>query len=56
MTIHRDRPPGNRHVDETYIRARGYWRYLYRAIDSNRDIVEFGCSERRTLAAATCFL
>jgi transposase-like protein len=31
---------GRWHVDETYIRVRGQWRYLYRAIDSNGDTVE----------------
>jgi transposase-like protein len=44
------------HVDETYIRVRGQWRYLYRAIDSNGDTVEFWFSERRNLAAAKRFL
>jgi transposase-like protein len=44
------------HVDETYIRVRGQWRYLYRAIDSNGDTVEFWFSERRNLAAAKQFL
>jgi putative transposase len=44
------------HVDETYIKVRGQWRYLYRAIDSNGDTVEFWFSERRNLAAATRFL
>jgi transposase-like protein len=44
------------HVDETYIRVRGHWRYLYRAIDSNGDTVEFWFSERRNLAAAKRFL
>jgi putative transposase len=44
------------HVDETYIRVRGQWRYLYRAIDSNGDRVEFWFSERRNLAAAKRFL
>ncbi len=29
------------HIDETYIKVRGHWMYLYRAIDSNRDTVEF---------------
>lgn len=29
------------HVDETYIKVRGQWRYLYRAVDSNGDTVEF---------------
>ena len=35
------------HVDETYIRVRGQWRYLYRAINSNGDTVEFWFSERQ---------
>ncbi len=26
---------GRWHIDETYVRVRGQWRYLYRAIDSN---------------------
>ncbi|RDI53865.1 IS6 family transposase [Microvirga subterranea] len=44
------------HVDETYIKVRGQWQYLYRAIDSNGDMVEFWLSERRNLAAAKRFL
>src|SRR3954447_3336071 len=42
------------HMDETYIKVRGRWMYLYRAIDSNGDTVEFWFSERRNLAAAKC--
>jgi putative transposase len=44
------------HVDETYIKVRGRWMYLYRAIDSNGDTVEFWFSERRNLTAAKRFL
>jgi transposase-like protein len=44
------------HADETYIEVRGRWTYLYRAIDSNGDTVEFWFSERRNLAAAKRFL
>ncbi|QRM35703.1 IS6 family transposase [Microvirga sp. VF16] len=44
------------HVDETYVKVRGRWMYLYRAIDSNGDTVEFWFSERRNLAAAKRFL
>jgi putative transposase len=44
------------HVDETYIKVRGRWMYLYRAIDSNGDTVEFWFSERRDLIAAKRFL
>jgi transposase-like protein len=53
----RKRPvTGRWHVDETYIKVRGQWRYLYRAIDSNGDTVEFWFGERRNLAAAKRFL
>jgi putative transposase len=52
----RKRPVSRKwHVDETY-RARGRWMYLYRAIDSNGDTVEFWFSERRNLTAAKRFL
>jgi transposase-like protein len=46
----------NWHMDETYIRVRWQWTYLYRAIDSNGDTVEFWFSERRDLIAAKRFL
>jgi putative transposase len=53
----RKRPvTGRWHVDETYIKVRGQWRYLYRAIDSNGDTVKFWFSERRNLIAAKRFL
>jgi transposase-like protein len=53
----RKRPVGRKwHVDETYIKVRGRWMYLYRAIDSSGDTVEFWFSERRNLAAAKRFL
>jgi putative transposase len=53
----RKRPVSRRwHVDETYIKVRGRWTYLYRAIDSNGDTVEFWFSERRNLTAAKRFL
>jgi putative transposase len=53
----RKRPvTGRWHVDETYIKVRRQWRYLYRAIDSNGDTVEFWFSERRNLTAAKRFL
>jgi transposase-like protein len=40
------------HVDETYIKVRGEWKYLYRAIDSNGDTIEFWFSAKRNLTAA----
>ncbi|ANY84844.1 integrase (plasmid) [Microvirga ossetica] len=44
------------HVDETYIKVRRRWMYLYRAIDSDGDTVEFWFCERRNLTAAKRFL
>jgi transposase-like protein len=53
----RKRPvTGKWHINETYIKVRGQWRYFYRAIDSNGDTVEFWFSERRDLTAAKRFL
>jgi transposase-like protein len=53
----RKRPVTNRwHVDETDIKVRGQGRYLYRAIDSNGDTVEFWFGERHNLTAAKRFL
>jgi putative transposase len=44
---------GKWHIDETYIKVRRHWRYLYRAIDSNGDTVEFWFGERRKLAGVS---
>jgi transposase-like protein len=43
-------------LDETYIKVTGEWLYLYRAIDSNGDTVEFYFSKERDLTAAKRFL
>ncbi len=44
------------HVDETYIRVGGAWRYLYRAVDgAGRTAVEFLLSAARNAAAARRF-
>ena len=39
----------------TYIKVRGQWMYLYRAIDSVGDTVDFWFSQHRDLAAAKRF-
>lgn len=44
------------HLDETYVKVRGQWMYLYRAIDSIGDTVEFRFSEHRDLPAAKRFM
>lgn len=42
-------------VDETYIKVRGQWTYLYRAVDRDGQTLDFMLSERRNLAAARRF-
>lgn len=44
------------HVDETYIRVGGKWRYLWRAIDANGQLVDFRLTVRRDAKAAKAFL
>jgi transposase, IS6 family len=43
-------------VDETYVRVAGNWVYLYRAVDSTGDTIEFMLSPNRDLLAAKQFL
>ena len=42
-------------MDETYIKVNGKWAYLYRAIDSYGDTIEFLLRKRRDAAAAKAF-
>src|SRR6201984_2283721 len=41
--------------DETYIKVKGRWTYLYRAVDKQGRTVDFLLSERRDVAAAKRF-
>ena len=43
-------------VDETYIKVKGEWMYLYRAVDSAGNTLEFLLSETRDTQAAKRFL
>ncbi len=43
------------HVDETYVKVRGRWCYLYRAIDRSGGLVDTMLSEHRDMAAAKAF-
>jgi len=43
------------HVDETYIRVGGVWKYLYRAIDRDGNLVDSMLSEHRDMDAAKRF-
>jgi len=43
-------------VDETYIKVKGQWKYLYRAVDSKGNTLDFLLSAKRDAAAAERFL
>ena len=43
-------------VDETYIKVRGAWKYLYRAVDSEGNTLDFLLTAKRNAKAAKRFL
>jgi putative transposase len=54
---HRKRPVGRSwRMDETYIKVKGEWRYLYRAVDKTGQTIDFLLTEQRDEPAATRFL
>jgi len=42
-------------VDETYVKAAGVWRYVYRAVEKHGQVLDVFVSTRRDAAAATWF-
>ena len=42
-------------MDETYLKVRGRWCYLYRAIDRDGNLIDAMLSERRDMQAAKAF-
>src|SRR6266480_2386600 len=43
-------------MDETYIRVKGEWKYLYRAVDKHGKTIDFFLTEHRDEHAAKAFL
>jgi IS6 family transposase len=52
---HLRRNTGSWRVDETYIKVKGAWTYLYRAVDSLGQTIDFLLSPRRDAASAKRF-
>jgi transposase-like protein len=45
----------SRYVDETYVRVKGKWCYLYRAIDAEGNLIDSRLSEKRNMEAVQQF-
>ena len=48
-------PGASWYVDETYLKVRGKWTYLYRAVDRDGNLIDAMLSEHRDMAAAKAF-
>jgi len=55
MRPHLQMTNGSWRVDETYIKVKGRWTYLYRAVDSRGQTIDFLLSGKRDAAAARRF-
>jgi putative transposase len=42
-------------MDEIYIKVRGRWKYLYRALDTEGQTIDFLLTAKRDVAAALSF-
>jgi IS6 family transposase len=42
-------------VDETYVKVSGSWRYVYRAVDENGQVIDVFVSKKRDIKSATRF-
>ena len=48
-------PSDSYRVDETYVKIKGEWKYLYRAVDSTGQTIDFMLSAKRDARAAKRF-
>jgi transposase-like protein len=46
---------GSWRVDETYVKVKGRWTYLYRAVDGRGQTIDFLLSAKRDTTAAKLF-
>jgi transposase-like protein len=52
---HKRQVSGSWRMDETYIKVKGVWKYLYRAVDKQGQTVDFLLTAKRDMAAAKRF-
>ena len=52
---HKRQVGGSWRMDETYIKVKGVWKYLYRAVDKQGKTVDFLLTAKRDMAAAKRF-
>jgi putative transposase len=52
---HKRQVGGSWRMDETYIKVKGAWKYLYRAVDRHGKTVDFLLTAKRDMAAAKRF-
>ena len=55
IRLHLHRSNGSWRGDETYVKVKGRWTYLYRAVDSRGQTIDFLLSAKRDAAAAKRF-
>ncbi|WP_328702423.1 IS6 family transposase [Belnapia arida] len=55
IRLHLRQSNSSRRVDETYVRVKGRWTYLYRAVDSRGQTIDFLLSAKRDAEAAKRF-
>jgi putative transposase len=52
---HKKKTGSSWRMDETYVKVKGVWNYLYRAVDKEGDTIDFMLSKNRNETAAKAF-